>query len=260
MEITSRSNPLIVEAAKLKNKKYRDEYGLFAFEGFNLFREAVRRGVGLKSVFLTKDAALRLQGETDGIGCDVFCVTDPVYQKLTDDRSPDGVFCTAEQITGLHTRSAGDPGTAMILCDVQDAGNLGTCMRTALAMGINTLILAGSCADVYNPKTVRSAMGAAFAQRTMQIDDPSEALALCRRHGKKVYAAALRRDAVSLDRLQATINTVFAVGNEGHGLSQDFIDSCDGCVTIPMQGDTESLNVSTASAILMWETYRALNK
>ena len=252
MDITSRANPRVAEAIKLKSKKERDEKGLFVFEGIKLFREAVRRGASLCEVFVTEKARAVLENELDIPGCRVYTVSDGVYEKLTDDRAPDGVFCTARFLRDLHTDAARDPGKAFILCDVQDAGNLGTCLRSALAFGIETLILCGECADVYNPKCVRSSVGAVFSQKTLRIPDPSGAIDLCRAYGRKVYAAALRDGAVPLDSIGPDADIVFAVGNEGHGLSADFISRCDGCAVIPMQGGTESLNAAVASSILMW--------
>ncbi|MBQ7160217.1 MAG: RNA methyltransferase [Clostridia bacterium] len=252
MEITSRTNPHITDAVKLKSKKERDEKGVFAFEGIKLCREALRRGAALSEVFLTEKAADVLAEELTAKGCAYHTVSDPVYEKLTADRSPDGVFCIAPFLTELHGKVPGELGKSIILCDIQDAGNLGTCIRSALAFGIDTLILAGECADIYNPKCVRSTMGALFSQRIVRVCDPLAAIELCRGRGKKVFAAALRRDAVSLDDLTPDRDTVFAVGNEGHGLSDLFIEACDGRVVIPMEGGTESLNAAVASSVLMW--------
>ena len=95
MEITSRTNPHITDAVKLKSKKERDEKGVFAFEGIKLCREALRRGAALSEVFLTEKAADVLAEELTAKGCAYHTVSDPVYEKLTADRSPDGVFCIA---------------------------------------------------------------------------------------------------------------------------------------------------------------------
>ena len=252
MDITSRTNPRVVAAAKLKSKKDRDGRGLFVFEGVKLFREAVKRGVVLKEIYVAEKAANEIEDLIPADGCEVFRVTPCVYEKLTDDRTPDGVYCVAPFIDRLHGgREIGKK--AMILCDVQDAGNLGTCIRSALAFGIGTLILAGGCADVYNPKCIRASMGAVFSQRTVRFADPQDALRACKDKGLRVYAAALHRDALPLDAMEPDSDCVFAVGNEGHGLSPEFVEACDGCVVIPMAGDTESLNAAVASSLLMWK-------
>lgn len=254
MDITSRANPLIIEAAKLNNKKFRDLTHTFAFEGVKLFREAIKRNAPVKRVFVTVDAYSRIAGSLVGAEFEVLTVSDGVYGKLTDDRSPDGVFCVCGELDGVSRKTELPRGSSMILCDIQDAGNLGTCIRSALAFGMDSLILCGECADVYNKKCVRSSMGALFSQRIVRFDDPLEAVSVCKAAGKKVYAAALKDYSLPLDRLGQDPDVVFAVGNEGHGLSDAFIAACDGAVVIPMSGDTESLNAAIASSVLMWET------
>lgn len=257
--ITSRTNPIITEFAKLKDKKYREKSGLFSFEGRKLFEEAVSRNVTLKKVFYTEKSTFVIEKAMTGNSFEAIAVSDPVYEKLTSDQSPDGIFCVAEHLNDIHktaeTVSKGYivPKTSIILCDIQDAGNLGTCLRSALAFGIDTVILAGECADVYNGKCVRSSMGAVFSQKTIRVPYPLDAISLCGKSGRKVIAAALSDDSVTLDRLAFDSDTVFAVGNEGHGLSREFVSACDGRVLIPMKGDIESLNAAVASSVLMWE-------
>lgn len=251
MYISSRTNPRVIAASKLKSKKYRDENGLFAFEGIKLFNEAVKRKAELVEVYLTESASLRVDLSLLPDECEAHTVADSVYAKLTDDRAPDGVFCVARIPAEPDAQCELKP-KAMILCDIQDAGNLGTCIRSSLAFGIDTLILCGECADTYNPKCIRSSMGGIFSQRIVKIPDRLRAITACRKNGLRVYAAALNRSAVPLDSFPLSSDVVFAVGNEGHGLPEDFIEACDGCVIIPMKGDTESLNAAIASSVLMW--------
>ena len=253
--ITSRTNQLIVDTAKLKDKKYRDESSLFVFEGIKLFREALASSLKFKNIFVCEDNALACKAVKEA-GTDHHIVSQSVYEKLSADRSPDGILCTCEYISELHTTSPDLSGRAMILCDIQDPGNLGTCIRSARAFGIDELILAGNCADIYNRRCIRAAMGALFRQKTTRIEDPIKAIKACQNAGKKVMAAALRKDAETLDCVEITKDSVFAVGNEGHGLSEEFISSADTCVIIPMKGDTESLNAAIATSIIMWEQAR----
>lgn len=253
--ITSRTNQLIVDTAKLKDKKHRDEISLFVFEGIKLFEEAVASGLILKNIFVSEESSLSVNA-ADKSGLDYYLVSRTVYEKLSADRSPDGILCTCEYITALHTPVPSLSGRAIILCDIQDPGNLGTCIRSARAFGIDEIILAGNCADIYNRRCIRAAMGALFRQRITRIEDPIKAIEYCRNAGKKVFSAALRSEALNLYNIEITEETVFAVGNEGHGLSDEFITAGDGCVIIPMKGDTESLNAAVASSIIMWETAR----
>ena len=257
MQITSRANPTVVESAGLKNKKARDASGTFAFEGLKLYGEAIRRGVPLLRVFATRDAEKELAAYGEDPGCAYYTVSESVYEKLSSEKAPQGVFCVARTLDGIH-RAGGDiSGRAMMVCDIQDPGNLGSCVRSALAFGIDSLILAGECADLYNPRCIRGAMGAIFSQKTVRFDDPLDAVAACKAAGKKVIAAALRDGARPIGTFASGGDAVFAVGNEGHGLSQRFIDACDDCVIIPMSGGTESLNAAVAAGILMWTSYNS---
>lgn len=253
--ITSRTNQLIVDTAKLKDKKFRDERSLFAFEGIKLFKEALDSSIIPESIFVSEDNCAALAAAKES-GLDHYIVSQSVYEKLSADKSPDGILCCCGYLSAIHSRTPAFTGKAMILCDIQDPGNLGTCIRSARAFGIDELILAGNCADIYNRRTIRAAMGALFRQRVTVISDPIEALTLCQNAGRRVMAAALRSNAEDLDTVEITPETVFAVGNEGHGLSNEFIDASDKCVIIPMKGDTESLNAAIATSIIMWETAR----
>lgn len=141
---------------------------------------------------------------------------------------------------------------------VRDPGNLGTIMRTALAMGIDLLILSDDCADLYNPRTIRGAMGALFSLPTLTVSDVSGSVDAMRDAGYTVCAAALHKDALDLRTLEVGEHTCFVVGNEGHGLPDELIDRCSRTVIIPMRDGSESLNVASASALLLWEMGKKL--
>lgn len=263
--ISSRNNKLIVDCCKLKNKKYRDSAGLFFFEGEKLLKEAVKCGVRIKYLFFTDDdISIDLPPQTEAIR-----VTRGVYEKISEEKSPEGLFCVAEHIDKLHKcdKIEGSDifgelskGKSYFIAEsVRDPGNLGTIMRTASAMGIDMLILSSDCADIYNSKTVRAGMGAIFRQATYRVSDLPRVIGDLRAKEIKVYAAALDKSSVSLSDITSSDSKVcFAVGNEGHGLSDEIISACDKSVIIPMRGETESLNVSAATAILMWQE-RILN-
>lgn len=263
--ISSRNNKLIVDCCKLKNKKYRDSAGLFFFEGRKLLKEAIKCGVRIKYLFFTDDDLLiDLPPQTEAIR-----VTPSVYEKISEEKSPEGLFCVAEHIDKLHKCDkiessdisdllSGDK-SYFIAESVRDPGNLGTIMRTASAMGIDALILSDDCADIYNSKTVRAGMGAIFRQATYRVSDLASVIGDLRSKEIRVYAAALDKSSMLLNDIVPSDSKVcFAVGNEGHGLSDAVISACDKSVIIPMSGATESLNVSAATAILMWQE-RILN-
>lgn len=257
--ITARSNRLIVEAAKLKNRKYRDEAGVFYFEGVKLFKEALEKEIPLTQVFAT-EAHFPLPTLPDG--CEVHAVSRSVYEKLTDENAPEGIFCVARHLDRLHKSATiynvQNLGSRFMAVSVRDPGNLGTIMRTALAMGIDLLLLSEDCADLYNPRTIRGAMGALFSLPTLTLSDMESSIGVLRSQGYDVYATALRADALDLRSIEVAKNTCFVVGNEGHGLPNTLIDACDRTVIIPMKQGSESLNVASASSLLLWEMGKQL--
>lgn len=145
----------------------------------------------------------------------------------------------------------GKLSNAIVLENVQDPGNVGTVIRTASAFGIDSVILVGDCADPYNFKTVRSAMGALFRQRILSVDLTGLG-ELLRTNGIKLYGAALSDLAEDIRKVDIRSAAV-AIGSEGQGLSKVFLESCDGQVIIPMLPHSESLNAAVAASVVMWE-------
>jgi TrmH family RNA methyltransferase len=265
--IRSRQNRLVKLVCSLERKKAREEEGLFRFDGIKLCREAIQKGIVPEYIFV---AETRADEVCERIGCaDVTVVSDDVFEKMSTERAPEGVITVAKMLGYLHRNvSVCDGGAAafpeeservFLLESVRDPGNLGTIIRTAASLGIDRLVLSSDCADIYNPKTIRAAMGALFMLRTDTVEGEKTAeyiRSLRKNCGRRIFGAALREDAKSLVESTLLPNDVFVIGNEGHGLSQEVIDACDGCVIIPMREGCESLNAAMAAGILMWETVR----
>ncbi|MBO5648914.1 MAG: RNA methyltransferase [Clostridia bacterium] len=268
--VTSRANPLIVEAAKLQDKKHRTRTARFFFEGVKLFSEARAAGVFLERVIVTEEAYGKYAALFSDADFETVIVPDSVYEKITAENSPQGVFCLAKYLDNLNFSNTiytegsqfGDiinTGNAerILICDgLRDPGNLGTVIRTANALGFDRLVLSSDCADLYNPKTVRAAMGALFRIRADITPDIPAYIASLTEAGYDVRAAALTEDAVPLNAYRVTPRTVFVIGNEGHGLSEETVAACRGSVIIPMAEGAESLNAAIAASILMWECSR----
>lgn len=258
--ITSRNNQLIKDTAKLSDKKHREASGLFAFEGRKLLEEAIKSGAPLVRVFVTEKALASVT--LDGVHCPITVVSDEVYEKISFEKSPEGIFCVSKPLDKFHNiyiiyrREDFSSGSVFLLDGIRDPGNLGTVLRTASAFGCETVILSEDCADVYNSKTVRASMGAIFRQKTVRVKDMVGTVAELRASGKKVYSAALDKSSVSLFDIKADKNVCFVVGNEGNGIRKEVIKASSGTVIIPMEENTESLNAAAASTILLYEQYR----
>lgn len=259
--ITSRTNPLIVRMAKLSDKKYRDEERLFPVEGIKLFEELLNTGITPEYAFATEKNAHLLAPISQKTKC--YLVSESVYEKISCEKAPQGVFCAVKYLDNLHksdTIYSGQLSSSVFcLSSLRDPGNLGTVLRTARAFGVGTLILSSDCTDLYSPKTVRASMGALFAVNTLRTTDLTATLRDLQDKGYLTYAAALDKSAVTLTSLAVTPKTCFVVGNEGHGLSDEIISSCGNTVYIPMTENCESLNASIAASLLMWEIFKSDN-
>lgn len=253
-KITSRKNPLIIKMSKLGERKRRDEVGLFRIDGKKLFAEAKSNGVKIEYVFAAREIIDGMGGALDGCG-QVYEVTTDVLLKLTDEKSPEGIVTVAKKLPPRYEPPTAD-FRALLLSSIRDPGNVGTIIRSARALGVDRIYLGPDCADVYSPKTLRATMGMLFSQPFEIVGDELALIDFLRGSGCTVYATALGRDAMRLGEFSLPRSTCFVVGNEGHGLSEELISACDGCVIIPMAEGCESLNAAAAATILAWESRR----
>ena len=263
--ISSKSNSLVIRFAKLKDKKYRKAEGLFRFDGIKLFCEAAQTKAPIEYVLVSESAREKYCSEVENSClCDkLYVLSDDVFAKLTDEQAPEGIITVCANLENI-TKATDLSALALELTEkrvlmlesVRDAGNMGTIIRTARAFGIDTLIVSSDCADLYNPKTIRAAMGGLFSQRVVAVESIPDAVTEMRKAGTRVYAAALNRDAKKLDEIDLKLGDTILIGNEGHGLSPESINACNECVYIPMESDSESLNAGIAASICMWELYK----
>ncbi|MBE6662725.1 MAG: RNA methyltransferase [Ruminococcaceae bacterium] len=272
--ITSRQNPLIKTVAALTEKKKRKETGCFRLDGKKLVGEAVACGISFSAILLREDAAaafLPLAESAVKAGLlpqsGVLTVSKSVFEKLTEEKSPEGIIGVAVMPKELHVTATpaalstlvGGGEKILLAESLRDPGNLGTVMRSCAALGIDRLVLSDDCADLYSPKTARAAMGALFRLPTVTVAsaDFADAIVALQAEGRHVYATALHREARVIGEWKLLAGDCFVIGNEGHGLSPDVIGACDACAVIPMREGAESLNAAAAAAICIWETVRA---
>lgn len=268
--ITSRQNPTVIKIRKLTDKKHRESERLFRFDGIKLCVEAILSGVELEYILLDREHCEEVSRRIydmcgkrpEDTGARVILLETSVFDTVSEEKSPEGVISVGKYIDKFHkiaTINKGDDffgnngERIMLLEDIRDPGNLGTIMRSAAALGVDTLVLCGDCADVYSSKVLRASMGAVFRLNTVRVRDGVAAVDALRQSGRRVFAAALDDNAVSLDQIRLAANDCVVIGNEGHGLSNGIISACDGCVIIPMSAGSESLNAAAAAVIFMWE-------
>ena len=248
--ITSRQNPLCTHIRKLASSaSYRRQRGEFLCDSPKLLEEILLRGADLHTVVCTEDAAL----PPIPAGVRVVAVPADVMESLSPAKTPQGVL----SVCGMPDRTLPEKLTGkryVVLDGVQDPGNVGTILRTADAFSADGLLLVNGCADLYNPKTIRATMGAAFRCPVWTCDAPA-LRALLTASGLPLYGAALRAETIDAREADYT-RCAIAIGSEGRGLSAQMLDYCDRTVLIPMRAHCESLNAAVAATVLLWEAAR----
>ena len=269
--ITSRQNKSVSLAAGLENRKQREREGLFRFDGYKLFVEAVQKGVKIDRVFLRQSESgkwLSLMSEHEAAlnEASVLLLADSLFDRLSTERAPEGILTVAGRpeihaplgaasAAKLAELSADKEKRIFLLESIRDPGNMGTILRSAAAFGADLVVISSDCADLLNPKTVRGAMGAIFRQPTAVFSELSEAIGILKQNGRRVLGAALDREALALSKSVLRAGDCLVVGNEGHGLSAGTLAACDEKLFIPMEKDSESLNAAIAASVLLWSMY-----
>ncbi len=268
--ITSSQNKFVSLARLLGDKKHREKNALFRFDGVKLMCEAVNRGVELSFLLVAESAydavfekASLLYGINEScVSCKTVVVSDRLFEQISDENAPEGVICVAKfdpdrhQLLGVDDAILADEKEKILLMEsVRDPLNVGAIMRVAAAFGVDRVIMSRDCADIYNSKTVRASMGAIFALKTDRVESISVAIAQLRDSGRRVFASALDENAQKLGELEIRKGDCVLIGNEGHGISNEAIQTCDASVYIPMSEGVESLNAATAAAVLAWEFF-----
>ncbi len=257
-EITSRENPLIKEYISLRDKKKcRSELKRFVLEGARITLDAVDEGVELVYGFITEEAMGKYPETADrltaALNDRLYRIPDRLANKLGDTKGSQGIFVCAKALDkNIIADKIKDGGRFLILCNLQDPGNVGTIIRVSDAVGIAGVYLCGCC-DIYNPKTVRSTMGSMFRVPFECGMDYFGVIRLMNSRGIVTYASVVDKDAQSLRETDFEPNCAVVIGNEGSGLTVGETVACDKRVTIKMKGNINSLNAASAAGIFLWE-------
>ena len=234
--ITSTSNNTIKTLIKLKQKKYRDETGYYLVEGEHLVEEAMK-AKQVECLISTKDITSDLP---------IVIVSNEVMSKLSFTKSPQFIMakCKIKKENKLI-----DGKRYLILDDLQDPGNIGTLIRTALAFSIDQVILSNNCVDLYNDKLLRSMQGANFHISCI-YDDLKTVISTLKKNNVKIIGSALE-NGQDIKQIKISEKMAFVVGNEGNGMNKDILQECDYVGYIPIN-TIESLNVAIAGSIMMY--------
>ncbi len=268
--ITSTGNAQVKELVRLmKKRKARDEAGVFLVEGPRMAGELLEdpewRGQ-IEKVWMSESYARRHESGANAgekatalpDGCRTELLSDAVFSHVSDTKTPQGILAVVRRREySMQDVLGEDPGKALVavLDNLQDPGNMGTIFRTAEAAGATGILMSSDCVDIYNPKVVRSTMGALLRMPFLCEDDLPAALEDLKKAGIRVYAAHLEGKEF-YDREDYRRGTAFLIGNEGNGLREETARTADCMIRIPMEGKAESLNAAVAASILMYEASR----
>lgn len=266
--ISSRNNPTVKWAASLSDKKGRDVEKAFIVEGKKLVFEALDNFLPVKHIFVAESKKdlyfpeiMRFFKEKFYEGTKISVLSDSAFEKISTEKAPQGIISVIKYLDFFRELDIiykedfflKSSERAIILSSLRDPGNLGSVIRSAVAFGAEHIILSKDSADIYNPKTVRAAMGSLFKVKVSYVSDLVSLVASAKENGRRVFAAELSESAVSLSSLKLLPSDIFIIGNEGHGISEEISSAATKSVYIPISASTESLNAAVAAGIFMWE-------
>lgn len=255
--ITSKDNEIIKNIRKLKEKKYRDISNEYIIEGLKLIEEAIEENVKIKKIVVCeeclKDNCIEQRFLYQIAKYDCIYVTEKIFSLLTDVVNPQGMLAVIEK-EGSEDKINYGEDIIVVLDGIQDPGNLGTILRTVDSVGLSQIILSKTSVDAYNPKVVRSTMGAIFRVKIIEVENLVETLKNMKKHKFKVAATSLvgSENIYEMDYNKKAI----VIGNEAKGVSNEIIEISDTKIKIPMLGKTESLNASIATGVILYEYVR----
>lgn len=258
--LTSLQNPRVKEVIKLRKRSFRDEQGVLLIEGYRELLRAVDNKHMPTSLFVCRELFLGSNEEPlirrcAASGCRILPCSEQVFRKMAYRDRPDGLLALAPYLN-LDPARLDLPENPLLLVaeSVEKPGNLGTLLRTADAGGVDAVWVCDPRTDIHNPNVVRASVGTLF---TVPLAESGSAAAIAwlRERGIRIYAAtphaSLAYTAVDWRGPSAVV-----VGAEQYGLRDEWINAADQCVRIPMRGQADSLNVSAAATILLFEALR----
>lgn len=273
MIITSKSNNTIKYISSLKSKKYRNKYNEYVIEGIKLVEEIINSEGNapefivysediLNKTSLGKEFVYRYKNILDGEK--IISVNEEIFKSLTDVESPQGVLVVVKKnneysLDDLDEQISSSRNTDekyVILDKIQDPGNLGTIIRSAVSFDVRNIVCIEGTVDVFSPKVIRSTMSGISKVNIFNISN-EEIDKMCNIFERAKYniVATTLTAQKYINEENISNKDIFVMGNEANGVSESLLSKCVKQVKIPMESTIESLNVATATTILMYEQY-----
>ncbi|QGJ70041.1 rRNA methyltransferase [Planctomycetales bacterium 10988] len=262
--IRSLQNPRVKKAVKLRTRSGRRDQARFLIDGIREISRALAEGWPLETIFLLEtnqqeSTCRKLCEEAIAGGATIQPVTDPVFAKLAFGERNEGILAVAMmQARNLKDLTIADPPLLGILEQVEKPGNLGAVARSADGAGVSGLIFADCVTDWTNPNAIRASMGTLF-RLPLATATTAETLTWLQDHRFQIWAARLDSQAVPYHQIDFRQPGAIVLGNEAQGLSERWSVPGVTSIQIPMKGIADSLNVSTAAAVLFYEAWRQRN-
>ena len=238
MVYTSTDNKKIKELKKLNIKKYRDQTNTFLIEGEHLVLEAYKKGL-LEELFLEENTKLDLDVKTSYLSYNVI-------KYISELESPSKIMGLCKKLEEKEIKNK-----VLVLDDIQDPGNFGTIIRSAVAFNIDTIIVSNNTVDLYNSKVIRASQGMLFniniIKKDLDIFVPE-----LKNNGYRIYATKVN-GGKSLKTIEKMKKFAIIMGNEGAGVSDNLMNLADEYLYIDMNTNCESLNVAVATSIILYE-------
>lgn len=279
-KITSLQNPRVKQLVKLRERRERDDAGLFLVEGYREIRRALEKGVQPKELYFSPDWFLgenepALIEQARQAGAQLFELSKDAFAKVAYRERPDGLLAVAPQwkrtLTDLNVAGVADPGSQtpgsatpttkfpflLVVESIEKPGNLGTILRSADAAGCDAVIVCDAVTDIFNPNVVRASTGVLFSVPIVVAESTAVQAWLKAKgirtaattpHTTNIYTATDLRGPLAI-----------VMGSEQYGLSEFWMKGADVLVRIPMAGQADSLNVAMATIITLFEAVRQRN-
>ncbi|MDD3303590.1 MAG: RNA methyltransferase [Clostridia bacterium] len=262
--ITSKSNEKVKFIKSLNEKKFRQKYECFYLEGVKVVEEVISSNRAINILFIAYSdeilsminggnrllSTIQVMENNDEIS--ILNISAEVFETLTDTVNTQGVLVVLKMFDYDLIESLQNEKDLILLDKVQDAGNLGTIVRTCDAFHIKTILCMEGTVDVYSPKVLRSTMGSILRQKVIYINE--ENISNLKKYGHKLIGTSLATNN-KLKEMNLDLKKIFVFGNEANGISKLLESNCDELIKIEMSDSAESLNVGISTGIVLYENY-----
>lgn len=260
LQITSLQNPRVKHAVKLRQRSHRDDERVMLVEGYREIRRALDNGHPLHELFFCRalfqgpnEDALMEQAVAQG--AQLYDCSEPVFRKMAYRDRPEGLLAVAPHVQASLADLDEVPSPLVVVAEaIEKPGNLGTILRSADAAGANAVLVCDRCTDIHNPNVVRASIGILFALPVIEVST-EEALAWLHARDIQIVATTPHTDTLYTDT-DLTKGTALVMGTEQVGLTSTWLAAATVQVRIPMLGQADSLNVASATTLLLYEAAR----